>query len=251
MCMIFKIKDFVFEPFTDDGDSGQLYIATRKSDNKKFIVKQEFSDCACNEFMYFSVARAIGLETLVFHLFEFDPSECQFASGYAIAIEFIDTIEFEGIVKQRDKIANWQDYFKHFALYSAFMECDSFEILLDKSMNIYRIDTTDAFILHPMFIDTFANPTAHNYFYKLALQKDQQIYDSLVRNGNSIKEKYGLEKYHVFRTAVSDLSKLSKEVIDSILCNLCLVYMKEIKQYYLNFFRSCQEACCKYCSEFL
>jgi hypothetical protein len=69
-----------------------LFLATRKINGKRFVVKQASPDCACNEFLYYSVAREIGLKTLEFHLFERDFERKGFRSRYAIAIEYIDGV---------------------------------------------------------------------------------------------------------------------------------------------------------------
>ena len=145
MGKLLKVKDFSFEKFRDGGDSGHMYLATRKKDGKKYVVKHWYSDCACNEFVYFSVAKALGLRTLDFYLFENDVTKKTFFSGYAIAIEYIDADDLAGFSKQKDRIRNWQDFFSHKALFAAFSEEDSFEFLLNCEDLLYRIDTSASF----------------------------------------------------------------------------------------------------------
>jgi len=148
--MLLKKADFKFEPYSASGDSGALYLATRKADGKRFVIKQASPDCACNEFLYYSVAREMGLKTLDFYLFERD-DECKtFRSGFAIAIEYLADARhiksivveqgavknwkeyYKSMVAERAEIINWQEHFYHYALSRAFIEADWLEMLRGK-----------------------------------------------------------------------------------------------------------------------
>jgi hypothetical protein len=82
------------------------------------------------------------LKTLDFYLFEKDERRQLFGSGYAIGVEYINTVPLVDFVKQKNEIVNRPDYFGHLALYNAFMECDSFKVLLDKNrLIVERLDS--------------------------------------------------------------------------------------------------------------
>ena len=68
--MGFKRKDFIFEEYPHEGNSGRKLLATRKSDGNKFIVKHEDPSAVRNEFVFYSLAKELGINILDFGLFD-------------------------------------------------------------------------------------------------------------------------------------------------------------------------------------
>jgi len=70
---ILNAKDFTFEPFTPPkgGDSGSLLLATLKTNpREQYVIKGNYQEAVCNEFMYHHVAAALGLQTQETRLFK-------------------------------------------------------------------------------------------------------------------------------------------------------------------------------------
>lgn len=246
--MLLKQKDFKFEVFSADGDSGELFLATRKTDGKKFVVKHAFSDCACNEFLYYSLAKELGLKTLEFYLFEKDSKRAGFKSGYAIAIEYIDCAKrlSDIAAQKRTEIKNWREYFYHRALFAAFIEEDGAEFIIDKDNYLYRIDTTESFGINYFIIGAITTQAAQQTAYRMSADREERVCVKLCEQGNLIKETYTETDYKIFCEAIERLSEMDIEQIEQIVEELCMVYPKELMSYYMNFFISCQDACEKY-----
>jgi hypothetical protein len=240
--VLFKVKDFKFEIHSDGGDSGQLYLAMRGTDGKKFIVKHEYADCVCNEFVYFAIAKELGLKVLECNLFETNNSGI-FKYGRAIAIEYIEKQKIGKIVGNKSKVKNWQEFFYHWALYTAFLEADGMEMIVDKNGYCYRIDTTDALALSDTFALGISHPVAFEHLCKHMPENERMIFDELTFKSREIKEKYSQEEYGLFRGAIEKLAHFDLEKLNPYLNELCKVYAKEIKAYYIKFLTSCKNAC--------
>jgi hypothetical protein len=240
--------DFNFETFRTDGDSGALYLATRKADGKKFIVKHELSDCACNEFLYYSIAKELGLKTLEFNLFEQDKKGDLFKSRYAIAIEYIKgASHLKNISTERGGLKNEQEYFSHFALFAAFIEEDGLEILADKDGFIYRIDPTESFGINYFIINTIQLQAMQDHVVRMIRDMEERVYKRIREYGDMIKGKY--TDYSIYKATLKRLSEIEPERIDEIVDEVCKVYPKGLADYYVNFLLSCQAACEKNLNE--
>ena len=76
---ILQTQEYIFSRFgekANEGDSGSLFLAKQKADKTiRYIVKHEFTDCACNEFMYYHISKALGLSVPKVKLFNFSEGE--------------------------------------------------------------------------------------------------------------------------------------------------------------------------------
>lgn len=159
---ILYISNFKLEKFTHYGDSGALYLATNKHNyNEKYILKHEYYDCACNEYMYSKIGNKMGIKIAPVKLFIIDDKKNRFKSDFVCGIKYLENCEhinFSYIEKNKSKIRNWQDFFRFYCLESLFEEDDGSEIVKYKD-EIYRIDTTDAFTISNFSI----YPLAYDY----------------------------------------------------------------------------------------
>lgn len=90
------------------GSSGALYIGTTP-DGTKYLIKHTYPHNASNEFAACWLAKKIGAYTPKAYLLSTDK---QFASPYAVAIEFVEGLEsFE-----KDAVPNTNDLISQFAL---------------------------------------------------------------------------------------------------------------------------------------
>jgi len=247
--MILKQADFDFKVMKNKGDSGNLLIATQKADGKKFIVKHQRADNACNEFMYFAIAKELGLPTLEFYLFEKDETKKRFKSKYAIAIEYLeDAKKFDYDIETRDQVKNWQDSFKHWALFAALTEHDGFEILQDKDGHIYRIDPTDAFCFS-YFVEKIDKPEILEFLTNLAMNYHKQVYGELTQHFKKLSSENGKAEQKLFLDTLKKLTELADDKIDPYLDELEQVYPQDFTHCYVFFIESCKLACREFLSE--
>lgn len=148
---ILYTSDFTLEKFSNSGDSGDLLLATNKHDhNEKYIVKHEYYECACNEYMYSKIGNKMGIKIAPVKLFVVNDKEKRFKSDFVCGIRYFENCEkvyFDDIIKEKDCISNWKDYFKFRGMEKLFFEADDIEVIRYRN-NIYGIDTVDAFSLN-------------------------------------------------------------------------------------------------------
>lgn len=159
---ILYISNFTLEKFPNSGDSGDLYLATSKYNlNEKYILKHEYYDCACNEYMYSKIGNKMGIKIAPVKLFVLDDKEKKFKSDFVCGIKYFENCEpvnFNYIDKNKDYINNWKDYFRMLCLETLFEEGDGIEVVKYND-EIYRLDTTDAFTISDFYI----HPLAYDY----------------------------------------------------------------------------------------
>lgn len=221
---LFKQNDFEFEKYAHEGFSGQKLLATRKSDGKRFIVKHEDAKGIANEFVYFSIAKELGLKTPEFHFFETDNIGKRFKSGCAITIEFIDVQKLEGLPNESSGIKNWSDYYAYTALRGAFHHHDGFEIILSKDGYLYCIDTSDSLEGSSQSIELWLSTV-----YKFA------------KRGFTAD---GWEQ--IFLDTLRALPDMPIQKINAILNDLCEIYPPQIKKHYLDFLERCETVCAEF-----
>ncbi len=160
---ILYTSDFTFTFFSSKGDSGEILLATSKTDPKvQYLVKHAFYDCACNEYIYSKIGNKMGISIAPVQFFWNNDKNPIFASDFLCGITFFDsgkTISYQKLMEEKDEIINWQDYFKMKGLEILFDEGDGIEIIKQKN-KIYRIDTTDSFAISHLDI---ANLVYHFY----------------------------------------------------------------------------------------
>ena len=154
--------DFTFKKFFHNGDSGELFLATYKHNkNEKYIIKHEYYDCACNEYMYSKIGNKIGVKIAPVKLFVVNDKDNQFKSDFVCGIKYFEDfkeISFDNIKINFD---NWQDYYRMHCLESVFDESDGIELVKNNNY-IYRIDTTDAFTISDYDISLLAYSSIQN-----------------------------------------------------------------------------------------
>ncbi len=161
---ILYISDFTLEKFPNNGDSGDLYLATNKyNHSEKYILKHEYYDCACNEYMYSKIGNKMGIKIAPVNLFILDNKEKRFKSDFVCGIKYLENCEhvnFDYIEKNKNNINNWKDFFRMLGLEVLFEEGDGMEVVKYNS-DIYRLDTTSSFTISNYQI----YPLAYDYNY--------------------------------------------------------------------------------------
>ena len=152
---ILDTKDFTFERYSNLGDSGSLLLATnKKNKEEKYIVKHEYYDCACNEYMYSKIGNEMGINIAPVKLFLVTDKKKMFKSDFVCGVKYYEEckkVGYEYIEEHKGEIENWKDYFKFRGMENLFFESDGIEVI-EKDNLIYRIDTTAAFSLNHLFI---------------------------------------------------------------------------------------------------
>ena len=245
---ILYISDFTLEKYDHLGDSGNLYLATNKQNqNEKYILKHEYYDCACNEYMYSKIGNKMGIKIAPVKLFVLDNKEKKFKSDFVCGIKYFENckhVDYDYISKNKDKINNFEDYFRMLGLESLFGESDGIEVVKYNS-DIYRLDTTAAFTLS----DYFIHPLAYDYetnginikesANKIILQLANRNTDSRVRIWNAdldlfidkIKKQYAnyyLETFTLFQ-------KITEKDIDEYTRILTFFYPNIIGDYFKKY----------------
>lgn len=153
---ILNTKDFTFKKYYSGGDSGSLLLATNKKDKtEKYIVKHEYFDCACNEYIYSKIGNEMGIGIAPVKLFKITDKKKLFKSDFVCGIKYYEESERVGykyIKEHKNEIENWKDYFKFKGMENLFLESDGIEVI-KKDKFIYRIDTTSSFSLSHMYIE--------------------------------------------------------------------------------------------------
>lgn len=261
---VVQTSDFTFSPFCPlgrTGDSGSLLLAKRKSDRKeRYVVKHAYTDCACNEFVYAKLARAMGYTMPDVLLFQISAEEKRryFKTEYIIGLQYLDLeIESPTFSEIREKAANWKEYFSFLGMYAMFFESDSFETPLAKDGRIYRLDTTDAFPLSTWQLNdaginiSFDGKNPHDIRKRQLLSSD--FSNALQRSWCDSYFESSLKKAQEgckpFLEPFARLREIPSDYIDGFLNTLCYFYPDFIGDYFKLYLSALQKQCWAYYKE--
>ena len=147
---------FIYEPFIDNrvksrpgftvGTSGQLLLATRKEDEKKYLVKHTYPHNAANEYVACWLAEKLDVPAPRAYLLT--PNK-MFKSKYAVAIEFIEG--FTNFSKAAVPVELQDDLIAQFAFNSLIGSDDAMQ-LNAAGGHIYSYDFSEAFYISDDFL---------------------------------------------------------------------------------------------------
>lgn len=258
---VLKVEDYEFTsaPFEKTGNSGNFLIANnKKNSNQKYLVKHEFIDCSCNEFIYSKFGKLLNAKFADVKLFDTltPPLNSLFKSEDVVGIEYLDlaseNIKFSDL---NSDCKNKEDYFKYFAIRNLFMDIDSFEIVLDKNGYIYKISNSATFdisnfSLQSVYIDfnkeinginiNLKEFTKKQFLKTLEGYKNSNI-TNYQREFNYIKNNYGKENIKYFLEPFHILYDLNLNKVDDILNTLSYFYPDYVSDYYKQYFEITKE----------
>lgn len=249
---ILNTKDFIFSKKTGIeriGDSGELLLAYKKEDKtEKYILKHEYTDCACNEFVYSKLARAMDIKVPEVKLFTIDDEEKRkyFKTEYICGIEFLNIVKKEEIDLNfiiKSDVHNWKDYFAYISLYSMFDECDSFEVVLTENNYIYKIDNSASFSINNFLTDFLGI----NYEFEginINLLMEQKLGD-IIKNFKYNKyfsdeiisniSNCGKEYFKYYLEPLEKIQEVKKDYVDDFLNVLCYIYPDSLGEFYKQY----------------
>lgn len=248
---ILYISDFTLEKFDKLGDSGNLYLAINKyNSNEKYILKHECYHCACNEYIYSKIGNKMGVKIAPVKLFVLDDKKSKFKSDFVCGIKYLENCEhvnFDYIMKNKNSINNWQDYFRMRCLESLFEEGDGIEVVKYKN-EIYRLDTTASFILSDFYIYPLAydydnnginiREFANKNILRIAKRNPELRIDNWKYNIEFFSEKLGKEYLNYYLETFNLLEKITEEDIDEWTNILTLFYPNIIGEYFKIYFNN-------------
>lgn len=253
---VLETEDFTFSPIRPGnrvGDSGNLLLAKRRKDKmERYLVKHEFCDCPANEFVYSKLAEGMGLRMPGVKLFRLSEGEKRRISktGYMAGIRYLDVREeapsYDTI---RQCARNWGDFHSFIALYSFFLEDDSFEILLANDNYIYRVDTSSSFILGELEMSQagldieVSGMNVQSYVQQIMREKmktDFWQYICLQDRLEAHLEKYGEESKSGFLRPFYGIREISDVYIDDFINTLCYFYPDFVGDCYKSFIHAAQ-----------
>lgn len=246
---ILYISNFTLKKFSDSGDSGNLYLATNKyNNNEKYILKHEYYDCACNEYMYSKIGNKMGINLPPVKLFVLDNKENKFKSDFVCGIKYLENckhVTFNYIEKNKDNINNWQDYFKMLCLETLFDESDGIEVVKYNNL-IYRLDTTAAFTISNIDILPLAYDYNNNginireFASKSILNSAKRNTDSRINrwesNINLFLKKFGNKYLNYYLETYQLLENISDKDIEDWTNILTFFYPNIIGEYFKIYF---------------
>lgn len=254
---VLETKDFVFLPLRPGnrvGDSGNLLMARHRRDqSERYLVKHEYCDCPCNEFVYAKLAGGMGLripESKLFHISEEDKRRI-LATGYGVGARYLDVKEADpsyGLIRECAK--NWEDFHSFAALYILFLEIDSFEILLAEDGFIYRVDTASSFVISDLILSYAGLNIEVNGINVQEMAKRQaeermkQSFWEYVDMKDQLENhvaRYGEESRKGFLRPFYGIQELTANYIDDFLNTLCYFYPDFIGDCYKRFICAAQE----------
>ena len=259
---VMQTSDFVFSrTLTHDGDSGKLLLAKLKADRKKkYLVKHEFTDCACNEFVYTKLAQAMGYCMPDAILLQLSPQEKRpyFKTEYIIGERYLNVLDPAPSYERIRKCAkNWKHFFAFCGLYALTGEADGIELLLADDNLIYRVDTTDAFPISNYQLDAAGINREIGGYYPY-----QEIKKQLLSSDFSQALKPSWCDPHLQSCAAKDpegkkyflepfarLQKIPGDYIDDFLNTLCYFYPDFIGDFFKRYLSALQQQCYEYWKE--
>lgn len=146
---ILNTENYTYEPFSHNGFSGSLYLATAKDGSlPKLLIKHENPSSACNEFMYSRLAELLCIRAPNAYLFDVAKKDKKlFASPYVVGIEYIEGLHPFTLDEMNSK-SEWQrEYAENYALAVMCSQDDNVQMSMTPDGHIVSFDYTECFYL--------------------------------------------------------------------------------------------------------
>lgn len=155
-------SDYTYTPYSADGFSGQILLATPKNKRKpKLLIKHATPAAVCNEFVACNLAQLIRIPAPKAYLLRISPEEQSlFSSPYAVGIEYIKglhPVDMESIRLQPPVDPKYFDYTEQYALAAMLMQEDRIQMGESTDGQIYGYDFAESFSLTDLAVAALLN----------------------------------------------------------------------------------------------
>lgn len=247
-----RSDEYVFEFFQDGGDSGLMYLGTSKLDGSKHIIKHAYADCACNEFIFYSIGTLLGCRIPHTHLILPSPTGGRdlFETEYVAGISYLESAEpLKSLEALREPhlIDQW---LTSQAISVMLGDEDCMEHLVAEG-NLYRVDTANSFRMGqmiPIFLGAVSTPMQKEAHAQMLGMIKSAIENEQARTTTDFHElleeqcqKWGTVFLPTFLTTFQRVESLVVSDILPALDTLCQVYPDALAEYYLGYFVALQE----------
>lgn len=247
--MILNTRGYTFAPFSHNGFSGSLYLATAKDGSlPRLLVKHENPSSACNEYMFSALAKLLGIITPKVHLFEVATEDRKlFASPYVVGIEFIEGLRTFTLDEMNSKLEWQREYAENYALAVLCSQDDNVQMSMTPDGHIISFDYTECFYLSSSATAGMAydEDTRIEIARRHLSAVDRASHGILANAGATVLQKHlrkdNLEEvYPLYHEPMKRLIKLTTEQIESATDPLYDIYPAEIGVYFEEYIKMMQ-----------
>lgn len=263
---IVETCDFVFtayQPHEKSGDSGALLMAKRKTNrSERYVIKHAYAGSAANEFVYTSLAHAMGLKMPDAVLFKWSEGEKRryWKTEYILGTRYLEN----AIVPTRDQIRtlakNPDDLYRFYAMEQICRETDGIEYLLAEDGFLYRIDTSASFILsdsyfwdaginekEPGMESTGLTPKERVKQHVSCLDYETYLNPAAFQFDLDFnRNRYGEECVFPYIDTYRRLTEVSDTDVDGFLHTLCYIYPDFIGDYFKAYIVTAKKQAAKF-----
>ncbi len=245
-------SDYEFVPYSRQGFSGKLYLATpKKADLPKLLVKHENPCSACNEFMFSRIAEVLDIPAPRAYLFIVAAQEKSlFHSSFVVGIEYIDGLRGFDLDEVNSK-KQWQtEYAAHFSLAVLCSQEDSNQMSMTQDGHIVSYDYTECFYLPSSVgavIQNCQDDDQRATFMTNYLRSFYEGHFSIFANAGAevVRRALGAKKkediYPLYHAPMKRLLSITASQLEELTDPLFEIYPGEIPIYFEMYIQKLQE----------
>lgn len=249
---ILNTSDYSFTPYSDNGFSGQLYLATPETVGQRLIIKHENPCSAGNEFLYSRLAGLLRIPTPTTYLMNVKKEDAHlFATPYVVGIEYIEDLRSFTLDELNDPKyavmpgANFSklkyDYAGHYSLAVMFDQSDAIQLSMTSDEQIVGYDFTESFCFTRFMMDAFkVSREMGVQLLQNGLQSfKEKDFNLLAKSGAEVLAKHirysDSDAVGILNTPMKRYLMLAQKDIDSILNAVASIYPKEVVSFYTEY----------------
>lgn len=196
---------YSFHPYTFGGLSGEKQIAVpRNGRGPSYIIKGDYRECACNEFMGLRLAKMLGVHVPDAYLVE--PKE----NMYEVAVEYLGPMPKPDLDRVKAEKNLFHEYVYGFIAHCLLTDRDTVDFLFSNNM-IYTFDFGEAFGIDDFSIRIMENASEYASILPAAF----------ISKFTSQSIEYHPETLYAYETLVNDLQICDKAYFDAALEDMC------------------------------
>ena len=235
-----RFDDYLYEPYKHNGLSGTIYLAAPKGgEGKRYLVKNEYANCGCNEFMFSRVAALLGLNTPECRLFAFSNQKGAHAFRYAAAIEYIENATAPKLEEIRRNPEDLRQYVLSHIARVFFADDDRVEFVRSADGRLVSIDFTEAFDVNHILVFVSDNDAPENPFLAKLRNPGLSRYVNQLPNIEKVFVKNGICSSDAFYDVLYDFGigflNPDQTAVREMLDALSQVYPRLIVDYFEGF----------------